>query len=61
MSGDLRFQVYQDQAGEYRWRLVAGNGEVMGDGAEGYTLRKDVHRALDRVRGGTATAEVEDV
>ncbi len=25
------FEVYKDRAGEYRWRLQAGNNEVVAD------------------------------
>jgi uncharacterized protein YegP (UPF0339 family) len=32
----MRVVVYEDQAGEFRWKLVAENGEIMSDLAEGY-------------------------
>jgi uncharacterized protein YegP (UPF0339 family) len=32
----MKVQVYQDEAGDYRWRLKAENGEVVADSAEGY-------------------------
>jgi uncharacterized protein len=28
--------VYKDEAGEFRWKLVAENGEIISDSAEGY-------------------------
>ncbi|WP_053948328.1 YegP family protein [Halolamina sediminis] len=46
------FEIYRDVAGEWRWRLVHRNGNVLGDGGEGYTRRRDARRAVDRVRGG---------
>ena len=42
----LRFEVYRDKAGEYRWRLLASNREVVADSGEGYTRREDAHRAI---------------
>jgi uncharacterized protein YegP (UPF0339 family) len=38
-------EIYQDQAGEWRWRVKADNGEVVAVG-EGYTRREDAERGL---------------
>jgi uncharacterized protein YegP (UPF0339 family) len=46
------FEIYRDGAGEWRWRLVHRNGNVLADGSEGYTRRRDARRAVDRVRDG---------
>lgn len=51
------FVVYQDTAGEYRWRLVAGNGEIIADSAEGYDSKANAHRAIDTVRALVSGAE----
>ena len=41
-----RVEVYQDEGGDYRWRLVAANGQVVGRSEEGYTERAyTLHRA----------------
>ena len=42
----MRFEVYKDKAGEYRWRLLASNGRQTADSGEGYTRREDAHRAI---------------
>lgn len=42
----LQVQTYQDKAGEHRWRLVARNGRIVGDSAEGYATRAGLYRAL---------------
>lgn len=39
-----RIDVYQDTAGEWRWSLVAGNGEVVAQG-ESHTRKEDAERA----------------
>jgi uncharacterized protein YegP (UPF0339 family) len=41
----MKFEVYRDKAGEYRWRLLA-NGRITADSGEGYTRREDAHRAI---------------
>ncbi len=30
------FELYKDGAGEYRWRLQAGNNKIIADSAKGY-------------------------
>jgi uncharacterized protein YegP (UPF0339 family) len=40
-----RFQVYEDQAGQYRWRLLAANGRTIADSGEAYTRKADAERA----------------
>jgi uncharacterized protein YegP (UPF0339 family) len=32
----MKVIVYEDESGDFRWRLVAGNGEIISDSAEGY-------------------------
>ena len=41
----MRFQVWRDAAGEWRFRLVAANGEIVAQG-ESYTRRVDAIRAV---------------
>lgn len=44
------FEIYEDSAGEWRWRLKAGNGLVVGDSAEGYATQDNARRAAMRAR-----------
>ncbi|WP_338739479.1 HVO_2922 family protein [Haloplanus salilacus] len=53
------FEVYLDGAGEWRWRLVHRNGNILGDGGEGYTRRHDANRAVDRIRNRAADLDAE--
>lgn len=45
----MRFEVYKDRAGAYRWRLVASNGRIVADSAESYTRKTDANRAWHSV------------
>jgi len=56
MSDD-RTEVYCDAAGEWRWRRVAPNGEIIADSGEGYTRKFDALQAADRVFGETPAGE----
>lgn len=53
----MRFRVYQDLRGEWRWRLVAENGRVMADSAEGYDEERGASKALATIVGAVATGE----
>jgi uncharacterized protein YegP (UPF0339 family) len=44
-----RTEVYKDAAGEWRWRRVAGNGEVIADSGESYTRKYDALMAAEDV------------
>lgn len=45
----MKFKIYQDQAGLYRWTLVSNNGKIMADGSEGYSKRSNCVRALKKL------------
>lgn len=40
-----KIQIYEDRAGEYRWRLVGGNGEKQAAG-EGHSTREHAREAV---------------
>lgn len=45
----MRFVIYRDSTGEYRWRLVAGNGQTIADSGEGYTTAAGARHGIDLV------------
>ena len=55
------FELYEDSAGEYRWRLVHDNGNVVADSGEGYASRSNAREAIERVRGYAPEADVLDL
>ncbi len=55
------FEVYEDAAGEWRWRLVARNGEIVADSGEGYATRQGAREAAERVQGDAPEADVLDI
>jgi len=44
------FEVYRDNAGQWRWRLIHRNGNILAAASEGYTRRRDAKRSVDSVR-----------
>ena len=52
----MRFELYRDAIGQWRWRLRAANGEVIAESGEGYTRRADCEHGIALVQGsGTAS------
>lgn len=47
-----RFEVYQDRAVQWRWRLLAANNRVVATSAESYTREADAWRAVAAVVEG---------
>ncbi|OYR58706.1 YegP family protein [Halorubrum halodurans] len=51
------FELFEDAAAEWRWRLRHRNGNVIGDSGEGYASKSNATRALSRVREHVAAAD----
>ena len=51
-----KFELYQDKAGEYRFRLKAGNGEIILV-SEGYKQKASAENGIESVRKNSPTDE----
>ena len=52
-----KFEMYQDKAGEYRFRLKARNGEIIGV-SEGYTAKASCLNGIESVQKNAPEAEI---
>ena len=52
-----KFEMYQDKAGEYRFRLKARNGEIIAV-SEGYTAKAGCLNGIESVQKNAAEAEI---
>lgn len=52
-----KFEMYQDKAGEFRFRLKARNGEIIGV-SEGYTSKANCVNGVESVKKNAAEAEI---
>ncbi len=48
----MKIELYVDAAGEWRWRLKARNGRILGDSAEGYKRKAACRKVAGRIAGG---------
>ncbi|MCI0399137.1 MAG: DUF1508 domain-containing protein [Chloroflexi bacterium] len=53
-----KFEIYQDTKQNYRWRLVAANGKIIADSAEGYTTRQACEEGIRLVKEYAPSAPV---
>ena len=49
-SPKLKFEVYQDRGGEFRWRLKAANGAVLATPGQGYKDKAGARHGIELVR-----------
>ncbi|WP_435073925.1 HVO_2922 family protein [Halorubrum sp. HHNYT27] len=56
-TSDATFELFEDAANEWRWRLRHRNGTVVGNSGEGYASKSNAKRALARVREEVAAAD----
>jgi len=52
-----KFEMYQDRAGEYRFRLKARNGQIIAV-SEGYAAKAGCLNGIESVKNNAAEAEI---
>ncbi len=55
-----KFELYEDKAGEFRFRLKAKNGEVIAV-SEGYKAKKSCENGIESVKKNAPEAEIEEI
>ena len=55
------FELYEDNRGEYRWRLRHENGNIIADSGEGYASKSGARDAIDRMKEYAPDADVLDI
>lgn len=53
-----KFELYEDKSGGFRFRLKAGNGEVIAT-SQGYKTKKSAMNGIDSVRRNADSQVVE--
>jgi uncharacterized protein YegP (UPF0339 family) len=54
-----KFEIYKDKKGEFRWKLLADNNQVIASG-EGYTSKAGCKNGIESVKKNAPKAEVVD-
>ena len=53
-----KFEVYKDEAGEWRWRFIASNGRIIADSGEGYINKTDCLHGIELMKSEAPEAEI---
>lgn len=61
-AGDtaMKFVMYRDAKKEYRWKMVAANGNIVADSGEGYKNKKDCLSTVESIKRTIADAPIEE-
>jgi uncharacterized protein YegP (UPF0339 family) len=57
----MRFEIYADASGSYRWRLVASNGQTVASSGESFASKANARRAAENVKDNAGKAEIVEV
>jgi amphi-Trp domain-containing protein len=60
VASKARFELFEDSAGDHRWRLVHRNGNIIADGGEGYASKQKATKGIESVRTNAPGAYVID-
>lgn len=55
----MKFTIYKDKGGEFRFRIVATNGNVLA-ASEGYAAKASAIKAIERIKSDAAGSDVVD-
>ncbi len=55
-----KFELYKDSKGEFRWRLIASNGQTIANSGEGYKAKDSAMNGIESVKKNAPTATVEE-
>ena len=50
-----------DRSGEYRWRLVASNGQTVASSGESFATKANARRAAENVKENAGKADIVEV
>ncbi len=57
----MKFEIYADAGGNYRWRLVSSNGQTVASSGESFASKANAIRAAENVRDHAGDATIVEV
>ncbi len=55
----MKFEIYKDKAGQFRFRIRATNGNILAS-SEGYAAKASAKAAIERIKSDAAKADTDD-
>lgn len=59
-SSSVKFETYQDQVGNYRWRLMRNGLECIAVSADGFATIEQCHAGIKQVHKDAGEATIMD-
>lgn len=56
-----KFEIYKDNKGNYRWRLLAQNGEPVASSGEGFAEKRTAMNAVKKLKDWSNTTNILDL
>lgn len=56
----MKFVLYKDARGEWRWRFKAANGNIVCVSSEGYSSKQSAQQSIESVKKGMPDAPVTE-
>ncbi|MFC5973397.1 YegP family protein [Halomarina salina] len=60
MPTPARFELFQDESGEWGWELIVSDGGTIADSSEGYPSKQEAKRGIQTVKQRAPNAQVVD-
>ena len=54
----MKFEIYSDSSGQYRWRLVSSNGQTIATSGEPFASKSNAMRAAENIRDNASKATI---
>jgi hypothetical protein len=54
------FELYRDEADDWRWRLRHSNGNIIADSGEGYASKAKAKQGIRSVKSNAPDAAIEE-
>ena len=55
-----KFELYKDAKGEFRWKLIASNGQMIANSGEGYKTKVSAKAGIESVKKNAPGAAVTE-
>ena len=55
-----KFELYEDKSGGFRFRLKAGNGEVIATSSESYQTKAGALNGIESIKKNAGDAQIDD-
>ncbi len=60
VTGPAKFELYKDIKGEFRWKLVASDGQTIASSGDGYTTLASAKAGIESFKKNAPVADIKE-